>query len=105
MAIQKDNKAPKRRSSWWTYGAAAAAAVVFLAVSVVMQQPSQPLQPTPLRTATLAETVSQEEMDQWLWQQATGLNEDLSVELAPDDVELPITFMAMVELDLSPNDE
>jgi hypothetical protein len=101
-----DKKTAKQRNSWWTYGAAAA--VVLLAVSVVIQQSSQPLQPsqsTSLRTAAVSETASQEEMDQWMWQQATGLSEDVPADLSQDDADLPITFMAMVELDLLPNDE
>jgi len=107
-AAHKHNKAANRRSAWWKYGAAAAAAVVFLAVSVVIQQSSRPLQPsqsTSLRIAAVSETASQDEMDQWLWQQATGLSDDVPADLSQDDADLPITFMAMVELDLLPNDE
>jgi hypothetical protein len=33
------------------------------------------------------------------------LSDDVPADLSQDDADLPITFMAMVELDLLPNDE
>lgn len=103
----KARKPDKHTNLWWTYGGIAAAAVVMLAISVIIQQPSQPLQSVqPVRTAALSEDASQQEMDQWLWQEATGLNGELSVDSAQDESDLPpITFMAMVELDLLPSDD
>ncbi len=106
VAASRLKRAAKRANLWWTYGSVAAAAVVLLAVSVIIQQPSQPLpSSTPLRTAALSEDVSQSEMDQWMWQEATGLNEGLSAEPTEEEADLPVTFMAMVELDLLPNDD
>lgn len=107
VASSKAKKVAKHINLWWTYGGIAAAAVVMLAISVIIQQPSQPLRTaSPVRTAALSGDVSQQEMDQWLWQEATGLNEELSAELAQEEADLPpITFMAMVELDMLPIDE
>jgi hypothetical protein len=99
----KKNSA-KQPNSWWTYGAVAAAAVVFLAVGIIVQQPSQSLQPSgiqPMRTAA----ASQEELDVWMWQDVTGQTNELSSESAQQDIDNPVTYMAMVELDWLPNDE
>ena len=52
VASTKAKKAAKHMNLWWTYGGIAAAAVVMLAISVIIQQPSQPVQSAPpLRTA------------------------------------------------------
>jgi|GEM_PF-2107984 len=93
------HRAGKRWNAKWTYSAAAA---VFLAIGVILQQPSQPLQPSQtIRTAA----VSQEELDLWMWQEATGLSDAVLSEQSQEDGDMPITFMAMMELDMQPSDE
>jgi hypothetical protein len=101
---QAQPKSAQRPKRWWTYGAAAAAAVVFLSVGLVLQQPSQTLPPSPTQSVRTA-AVSQQALDQWMWQEATGITEEADAELAQDEADVTITFMAMVELDLLPDDE
>lgn len=102
---QQANKkhSTKRNMGWWTYGAAAAAVMV-LAIGIFLKQPSQPLKPStnpPLVTAA----VSQQELDQWMWQEATGLDGESALDATVDGPDAPITFMAMVELELQPDEE
>jgi hypothetical protein len=99
---QANKRGTKRNMGWWTYGAAAA--VMVLAIGILLKQPSQPLQPSttqPLLTAG----VTQQELDNWMWQEATGLDEEPALDATVDDADAPITFMAMVELDLQPGEE
>jgi hypothetical protein len=77
---------------------------VFLSVGLVLQQPSQTLPPSPTQSVRTA-AVSQPALDQWMWQEATGITEEADAELAQDEADVTITFMAMVELDLLPDDE
>ena len=94
-------RAAKRNKGWWTYGTAAAAAVMVLTVGIMLRQPLQPIQPTAITAA-----VAQQELDQWMWQEATGrLAGEPTAELAPEDADSTITFLAMVELDLLPEEE
>jgi hypothetical protein len=100
---QANKHGTKRNMGWWTYGAAAAAVMV-LAIGILVRQPSQPLQPSTTQPLMTAEA-SQQELDQWMWQEATGLDEEPALDATADDADAPITFMAMVELDLQPGEE
>jgi hypothetical protein len=83
---------------WWKYSAVAAAAVLVLALTLIIEQPEQVSQPVqPLAAAD----ASQGDIDQWFWDQATGVSDEVDQGSAQDDSDAPTTFMAMVELESS----
>lgn len=85
-------------TTWWQYSAMAAAAVLVLAVTLLIEQPKSTSQPSP---PSVAADASQDDLDQWFWEQATGASDDGNLDLSADDSEGPTTFMAMVELESS----
>ncbi len=85
------------RPRW--YYSVAAAAVMVLAVGIMMQYSTRPLSSadgTPVRMAA----VSADELDVWMWREATGSGE---ADLVQEEADQSITFLAMVEL--LPDDE
>ena len=102
LSERRQKQAAKRSNFQWIYGVAAAATVVFLATGIILQQQTPP---SAQSGAGVSLAASQGELDQWMWQEATGPADDISAELDPADADAPVTFMAMVELDVLPNDE
>jgi len=101
-ASRKSSRLSQGRRWWVSYSAVAAAAVMVLAVGVMLKFPVQPTIPTDSGLVRSA-AVSQDELDAWLWQQATG--EDEMALNGEQGESGPMTFLAMVELDLLPEDE
>lgn len=87
---------PPRVLPWWKYGTWAAAAVIVLALTIIIQQPSQLQQPT---QSLVVADVSQDDLNQWMWEEAIGISAEPSEDLTQDDNGDPTTFMAMVELE------
>jgi hypothetical protein len=80
---------------WISLAMAASVAVVALVSLIMVNSPDSPTSPKATQTMAAADDA---ELDQWMWQQVTGLP-------ASEENDDPLTFMAFVELEAYPIDE
>lgn len=101
--FKKDPLNKKAVNSWWQYSVVALAATLLLSVILVVKHtvPTLPTQATALSVAGVSRV---DDLDRWLWQEATGDTQALAQDPVVDENGGPVTFMAMVELELLPID-
>lgn len=91
-AQPKEKNTATEPGSWfdnlWTKGGMVAAGIAIIMTSTILLQPQSPTSPVHVATLT------QQELDQWMWEDITGTGQEESEE--------NLTFMALVDLEVFP---